>query len=178
MGTPYCLCAGRLPAACCLLPPPCTACYLLPPSACRLPAAASADQQLRHCCPHAPIRYAQIAMLQIGVFDSDGTLEHAGPVPCAEVEPAVAEELIGLLEKAAANPKPAATTAAGDTSPTRAAGGKAAGGKPAVPAAAAVPGMVGAGLMGMPDPYMMVRFASTAAVECSDRGSRVCLTRI
>lgn len=90
---------------------------------------------------------------------------HAVPVPCAEVEPAVAEELIGLLEKAAANPKPAATAAAGDTSPTRAAGGKAAGGKPAVPAAAAVPGMVGAGLMGMPDPYMMVRFAHTAAVE-------------
>lgn len=88
---------------------------------------------------------------------------HAVPVPCAEVEPAVAEELIGLLEKAAANPKPASTAAAGDTSPTRAAGGKAAGGKPAVPAAAAVPGMVGAGLMGMPDLYMMVRFASPAA---------------
>ncbi len=82
----------------------------------------------------------------------------------------MAEELIALLEKAAANPKPAApaSTAAGsgDASPARtgAAAGTggcktAAGGKPAVAAAGGMPGMVGGGLMGMPDPYMMVRSA-------------------
>lgn len=66
----------------------------------------------------------------------------------------MAEELIALLEKAAANPKPAAPAPAtgGGASPKRT--GAAAGGSKA--AAGGMPGMVGAGLMGMPDPYMMV----------------------
>lgn len=74
-----------------------------------------------------------------------------------EMDPKVAEELLGLLQQAAANPKPATAAAA-------AAGGSNASprsGQPALPAAAAMtggmPGMVGAGLMGMPDPtFMMV----------------------
>ena len=93
-----------------------------------------------------------------------------------EVEAAVAEELIALLEKAAANPKPAAVPApaeGGDASPQRGAAGAAAGSKPAgaTAAPAAVPGMVGAGLMGMPDPFMMVSLRS-AALWCGAAGRR------
>lgn len=73
-----------------------------------------------------------------------------------EMDPKVAEELLGLLQQAAANPKPATAAAA-------AAGGSNASprsGQPALPAAAAMtggmPGMVGAGLMGMPDPTFMM----------------------
>ncbi|KAL4428555.1 hypothetical protein ABPG77_008867 [Micractinium sp. CCAP 211/92] len=95
-----------------------------------------------------------------------------------EIDPKVAEELLGLLQKAAANPKPAPTAApaGGNASPHS--------GQPTLPAAAAnaggMPGMVGASLMGMPDPtFMMVRysgFSRVAETRASTRSFSSCAT--
>lgn len=85
-----------------------------------------------------------------------------------EIEPAVAEELLALLEKAAANPKPPAAAGAGASParpPAAGEGGAPAGAVP--PGGLVMPGMVGAGLMGMGDPFMMV---SRLVTLCWDAG--------
>lgn len=111
----------------------------LPPLLLRMPPAASSNPLSE---PPQPVRAGK-----------DGT----------EIEPAVAEELLGLLQKAPT----AAPAADASASPLHAGGGAMAGGGgggagSGAAAAGGVPGMVGAGLMGMPDPFLVVSPASPA----------------
>ena len=75
----------------------------------------------------------------------------------AEVEAKVAEEVLSLMEKAASAPPPAKPApAAGADAAAAGVGGKAAAPGMGMGGGGGMPGMVGAGLMGMPDPFMMV----------------------
>lgn len=108
-----------------------------------------------------------------------GLLSPVVPACCAEIESKVAEELLSLMEKAASAPPPAksaAAAAAGADAPAAVAPAAGEGGAAAVATAGmgmggggGMPGMVGAGLMGMPDSYMMVGVGtprSTASSRC------------
>lgn len=143
-----------------LLAPACSCLLLLTPACWRLVyfAARCWAGGSRHA---APLRASTLpTMLTLCLITPCSCTRPGYGCGIAEIDPTVATELLELMEKAAANPKPpqpAPSAAPGGASPPRAAGGAAAagggmgGGAPA--------GMVGAGLLGMTDPssFFMVR---------------------